>query len=298
MILRTYDRLGHTWPSDASELIWEFFSDHQLSEEQTTVARDILNNKAGQPGDFRITMGSGGSIRTYLLHVPISYNAAQPMPVVVSFHEFGSSPVSNLQLTALNSLSETEDFIVVFPQGRGDPLAWFTESEAPSEDFPSDTRFFLDLLDNLEEQYAIDRERIYVTGFSLGGGMAHRIACDAAEAVTAIAIVNGAHWQGQSCTPSRPVPVLAVHTMDNDTVPYEGFEDVLQPIPEWAAQWSENNVCSDSTFEEAAADFTIEQWENCQAPLTLMKYQSGGHTWPDGINARLWDFFSQHGGRE
>ena len=38
-------------------------------------------------------IASGGSNRSYLVHVPANYDAGKPWPVVLNFHGFGGNPV-------------------------------------------------------------------------------------------------------------------------------------------------------------------------------------------------------------
>jgi polyhydroxybutyrate depolymerase len=72
-----------------------------------------------------------------------------------------------------------------------------------------DLGFFDAIVKKLEGDYCIDAKRVYVAGFSNGGFFAHRIGCERADVVAAVAPVSGVLGMppGQ-CKPSRKVPVL------------------------------------------------------------------------------------------
>lgn len=290
VFLYTWDILGHNWPPDAEQIIWDFVSQYTLPQEYLDARTDA--NNIAKPGDYGITITSNGFPRSFALHVPPSYDGTMAYPVVISFHDYGSSSIGNVQLTALTTKADSEDFIAVFPEGRGDPLAWFTEV-APQQEFATDTQFTEDIIIKLQDDLLIDTEQVFVTGFSLGGGMAHRVGCDTSENITAIAVVNGAHWLGQTCEPAEPVPVIAIHTLDNEVAPMDGYPDTLQAIPDWTQEWVEYNGCdADPIVETDDVGTTISTWQNCAAPVQLYVYEAGGHTWLSDFNAVIWSFFS------
>ena len=55
--------------------------------------------------------------RNYIVYVPASYNSASPMPLVISFHGYGSNATINFNASDFNGIADTAGFIVVYPQG-------------------------------------------------------------------------------------------------------------------------------------------------------------------------------------
>ena len=84
-----------------------------------------------------------------------------------------------------------------------------------------DVGFALRVLADLARDLPLDRTRVYATGHSNGAMMAYRLAAEAAERIAAIAPVAGA-MQLASFAPSRPVPVLHVHSVDDPRALYAG----------------------------------------------------------------------------
>ena len=128
--------------------------------------------------------------RTYVLHVPKSYDGATPVPLLVALHPFGCDAQLMQMLTGFNQISEREGFIVVYPDGRD--RMWNSNPSDPFELISEpldDVKFISALLDRLLEDYAIDPARVYVTGGSQGGLMAQRAAGEMPERVAAAATV-------------------------------------------------------------------------------------------------------------
>ena len=142
--------------------------------------------------------------------------------------------------------------------------------------------------------------------------MTNQLGCDMANLIAAIAPDSGAYNFWEDCNPSRPVPVLAFHGLDDDIVPYAGSapQMMLPPIEEWAAGWAARNGCSASPDVTAPVDtVTVRTWMNCKnnADVILNTLAYHGHSWPgspimpesitsQAINATdvMWEFFKSH----
>src|SRR5258706_14410006 len=57
--------------------------------------------------------------RTYILHIPTSYNGSIATPLVLSLHGDGGNADSEMSLTNFNPLADEKGFIVVYPNGNG-----------------------------------------------------------------------------------------------------------------------------------------------------------------------------------
>ena len=102
--------------------------------------------------------------------------------------------------------------------------------------------------------WGIDRRRVYATGFSNGGFMVNRLACEASDLFAAVASVSGILAPRNNpvmdpngtagnftCTPGRPVPVLHVHGTEDPLVDYNGntfmgWDGVVNFTEAWAAR--------------------------------------------------------------
>jgi polyhydroxybutyrate depolymerase len=250
---------------------------------------------------------SGGVTRHYILHLPAGYQAGKLTPLILNFHGYNSNSQQQENLTDMSAKADREGFIVVYPDGLNS--TWF---DGPGADGERDLQFVRDLISHLESQYTIDPKRIYATGISNGGGMTNRLACDLAEVIAAIAPDSGAYNFWQVCSPSRPMPVLAFHGLDDNIVPYAGGTPLAMepPIPDWAAAWASRDGCSATPVTTTPVDtVTVQTWTGCMenAGVILYTLAHHGHSWPgspvmpkaitsQAINATdlMWDFFKAH----
>ena len=242
---------------------------------------------------------SGGVKRCYYLYTPPGYDPAQDLPVVISFHGFMSNPESHGLITGWHKLAAEENFFVAYPQGTEFPQRW--ESGPNWQAKVDDVQFFRDMVADLSEAATVDPTRIYVNGFSNGGGMAQRIGCDAAELVAAIGSVAGAVEPAQQdCMPSRSVPAVVFHGTDDPVVLYDGGEVEYLPLKwlasaigaepifvgvNWVPNWAEHNGC-DPTPQPIESIGSVEgvRYTNCQdgADVVFYSVNGAGHTWPGG----------------
>jgi poly(3-hydroxybutyrate) depolymerase len=64
-----------------------------------------------------ISIESGGLERSYLLHIPKSYDATSSVPLILSFHGRSKSAKEQEELSQFANASINPDAISVFPQG-------------------------------------------------------------------------------------------------------------------------------------------------------------------------------------
>jgi polyhydroxybutyrate depolymerase len=272
------------------------------------------------------TLDSGGQDRCYYLYAPPGYDPAQPLPVVFSFHGFLSNPESHALITGWQELAAEEGFLVVYPQGKKFPQRWNSGPGWLDADV-DDVQFFRDMIADVSAVVAVAPSRIYVNGFSNGGGMAVRLGCEAADLMAAMGTVAAAVESVEGCAPPRPVPAMVFHGTDDPVVLYEGGEVQYLPLrwlaaalgadpvfvgANWVPEWAEINGC-DPTPETipAPGDVAGVRYTGCQDGADVFFYTVGGagHTWPGGwpipgglgktsndIDAteELWAFFQRY----
>lgn len=207
-------------------------------------------------------------------------------------------------MSGMSAKADELGFVVVYPQAGAS--VWNVQA---GEIGALHVELFRQLIDILELRLSIDPARIYATGFSNGGGMVHRLACDLSDRIAAIAPVAGAHLPDQECQPSRPVPVLAIHGSADRLGPYLD-ETLRHNIPQWAADWAERNRCDPEPITTQEGAVRVDSWEHCEAGAIVRLYsvEGMGHVWPGSpqslrsvpesqnlvANDLIWDFFASH----
>ena len=187
-------------------------------------------------GDFVQTIDSGGLTRRYMLHTPPSYSdtgGADATPLVLLFHGWSGNALGIGRYTGLPAKADRAGFIAVMPRGLAtrdipEPHWNFTTLGPFEPGGPDDVTFIDDLLDALEAELCIDSARVFSTGFSNGGALSVRLACDLSDRIAAIAPVSGVYFPPFSpdlpepgCS-KQPVPVIAFHGTADKGVPFEG----------------------------------------------------------------------------
>ncbi len=258
-------------------------------------------------GSIEAQISSGGVNRHYLLHVPTGYAAGTPTALVFNFHGYDSNSQQQEALSGMSAKADQEGFIVVYPDGLN--KGW---SDGPGVDGLHDLEFVRDLIGTLESKYSIDPKRIYATGMSNGGGMTNRVGCSMADLFAAIAPDAGAYNFWQDCNPTRPLPVMAFHGLQDQLAPYEGggFDVMMPPVEDWAAAWAMRDGCARAPgITSPTGGVTVRTWSDCKgnAEVILYSIADEGHSWPgsptlpaaitsQAVNATdlMWDFFQSH----
>ena len=273
---------------------------------------DTCSGTSAPTGESREAILVDDIERDYLQFVPSGYDGETPLPVVITMHGFTDTSQGIRDDSDFNTVAEANDFIVVYPQGQGFPPRWNNGlSQFQREDDTRDVEFLRELVHKLTDTLCVDASRIYVAGFSAGGGMAHRAACELSDLFAAAGTVSGAYSEiPGGCQPERPIAIITIHGTADPIVPYTG-NDWLPDISAWASEWAERNACDMTPIElESVGDISGIGYEGCASAVAVHFYsvEEGGHIWPGDTEASsflgkasevsgselLWHFFSQY----
>jgi polyhydroxybutyrate depolymerase len=247
----------------------------------TVPAADCSPARERPPGVTRETLASGGIDRQYMMHVPEAYDGETAVALVLVLHPFNGNAQSVSDLTGFGVMAEARgDVITVFPEGTGTPQSWNAEA---FENAPDDVRFLRDLVTDLEGSLCIDPRRVFATGYSNGGAMALRAACDVPDIFGAVAPVAAPYPACQAA-----VPIIAFHGSLDATVPYEGgvsSDGVNQPpVHRAVSEWAGVIGCDAlPVISRAAANVELATYARCPLgdnEVLLYTVLDGGHTWP------------------
>lgn len=290
---------GITYIAHAVQRFSQTTSEHEPSQSFPAPIRCTAPPHSA--GESYSTITSAGLRRTFLIHLPPSYGMYQ-RPLVIGYHGYSWTIQMMKQLTQLDKEADKGGFILALPQGVDSPPSWNAGVGAygPTGD-ADDIQFTRDLLNYLETNYCVNPHRVYLTGFSLGGGMVYRLACTLSNQITAIATVSGAYYPFGGCKPARPLPVLEIHGAADTQAPYTGNPAMhMAAVDDYLDGWLIRDKCSRSphTFYQQG-DVTGIEWTNCATGTEVVHYRvsDGGHAW---VNTRtlnteetVWQFFNK-----
>lgn len=233
-----------------------------------------------------MTVQVDGLSRSFLLDVPTSIEARQPVPLLFDFHGFGHSAAGVWRISGFRELGVRERFITVYPQGLDvrllgrDGPGWDMNNNATNRDLA----FMRRMLDDLEKHFCIDEERIYATGFSNGAFFSHLLGCVMPDQIAAIAIVSGGALP-VACEPARPVPVLIYHGRKDPIVPVDKARELF-------AQWKTLDGCG---ADRKIIGTSCSEGTDCKSGGAVVYCENDlEHRWPPEATARIWEFLLQN----
>jgi polyhydroxybutyrate depolymerase len=235
-----------------------------------------------QPGEITVSIQAGGRNRSFILYVPASYTGQTRVPLVIDWHGILMSSRFERTISGWAELAEREGFIVAFPEGL-------------------DTA----IVEQIQQHGCIHTKQIYSVGYSLGGGMAMHMACNAADLFASVATsAFDLIWeQDYQCNPSRPIAIMSFRNVLDPICPYNGGPTwppnglpvvvTFLGAQETFAKWSQLNGCSGSPAAGAGGCPTYSQCaEGVEVTLCTDTNQTAGHGWMDAQIA--WEFLKRH----
>jgi len=177
---------------------------------------DLKQEKQSFEKKITITVGL-----QYLLYLPEDYATTKKRyPLVLFLHGAGERG-RNVEAVAVNGPpKEVKNgrkfpFILVSPQCPEG--SWW------------DSRVLTALLDTIEKKYRVDKNRIYLTGLSMGGYGTYDLASKTPNRFAAIAPICGAG--NPSIAPMlKDIPIWATHGTKDGAVPFEDDKKLIDAI--------------------------------------------------------------------
>jgi polyhydroxybutyrate depolymerase len=208
--------------------------------------------RAQDPQDY---VNVNGTLRSFVVHLPIDYDSKNKYPLVILLHGTGETAQDMARLSRFDFVADRYGFIAFYPNSdnvrwnigvaieqpnrptgrRGDlggiglPFpspgggSW-QERQGRDRSQPNDVAFFDQMLDKLSATYSVDANRIFAAGYSDGGFMAFQLGCSMGRRIAAIAPVASAMPKEMSarCKLSRAVPLLMLNGTSDPVVHYGG----------------------------------------------------------------------------
>lgn len=249
-----------------------------------------------------------GSTRSTLLAGPTEL-PSKPLPLILNFHGYSDSPEQQAGFSLMSDHAVAEGYVVAYPTGTGALKGWNAGAccGSAASSGVDDVAFAEALIEQIAATACIDRSRVYAVGYSNGGFLSHRLACELSDKIAGIASVAGV--MGISpCNPLRSIPVMQIHGTADAIVPYLGsLASGFPSVDVTMEDWRQRSGCSEQTvMTYSQGDATCVAWEGCDSPVSRCTIEGGGHTWPGGTapvirgvlstdldaTAAMWDFFN------
>jgi polyhydroxybutyrate depolymerase len=254
------------------------------------------------PGDTSRTIVVGGVTRSYVLHVPSSYDGNEQVPLVLDFHAVGGSGMTERTSSPYPAVLDPEGVIMAFPDGLKGPAgtAWNVGPCCVAD--VDDVAFARALVQEVRGLGCVDPKRVYAVGVLTGGGMAHYLACEAADVFAAVApaAFDLLAENVDECQPQRPVTVISFRGTADVRVPYEGGASSLvpgMPLTFLGAQatldkWAAIDACPGTASPPDGAGCSAYTSCNGGTEVVLCTQQGGGED--PGDPSVAWPVLARH----
>ena len=204
-----------------------------------------------------------GTNRSYNVYAPKDLGENRPLLIFCHGYNQDANWMQNSEFknenVSMEAVCDTAKFVVVFPNGID--RAWDTSGDR-------DINFVKAIIEKMVTQYKIDRNRVYLGGFSMGGMFTYHAMNKIPDLIAAFAPVSGYPMGGATANANvRPIPILHIHGTDDGTCSFSGAKPALNV-------WVKHNGCP------ATAKVT-SNYNNFNAKL---------HVWGpgnDGVEVRL-----------
>lgn len=228
----------------------------------------------------------GSATRKMIVYAPSGIETNRPL--VISMHGMNQTMTDQKNQTQFISVAQANNFVLVFPQSNGSQWElWGT----------NDIDFILAIIDEMYNQYGIDRDRVYLSGFSMGGMMTYYAATKIADKIAAYAPVSGFLMDGPNTNSSRPIPIIHVHGADDNYVPHSRVQECMDA-------WIKRNGCPTTAMvtqpypaDKPASKSSKKYWGPGKEGVEIVFISVGGvgHWYSDDPNGvftskEIWNF--------
>ena len=294
----TRDRCDTTIDLHHLKMIWRRPMRHTALYLVTLLLCCTESSSAQQ--QFYDTVNVNGVNRQFLIYLPTNFDPDENMPVLFHFHGGDGSPELAIQYEAdYRTLANLHRFIAVYPSALVDNTGctcW--NNEGPFSNGIDELGFADAMIDAMTANYNANPDRIYASGYSLGGSMMWDLACYRSDRFAAIGVVAANMWQWTyaDCAAALPTGICHILGTNDFYAPYNGNQYSIS-VSDQNAHWVDINQSDSAAIETPlGGGVTRFLWPEGNGCHTVMHYrrQNAGHDWPSFATQSIWEFVSEY----
>jgi len=230
----------------------------------------------------------GGQNRQFYVHAPSGLTENRPL--VISCHGMDQDIPYQRNQAKWEQIADTANFVVVYPGGGTGFSTWDISGD-------KDANFILAIIDEMNKKYAIDKSRVYMSGFSMGGMLTYHLMAKLPDKIAAFAPVSGHLMGGGSYSNVRPLPLIHVHGTSDSVVPYDGSTDYVNG---WAKQNGCNPTPITTQYNNGYPNCTKEVWTGgkCETEVVRISFKGRDHEHNNSgalhTSQEIWNFVKNY----
>jgi polyhydroxybutyrate depolymerase len=232
---------------------------------------------------------------------PVSVNlpsdTSHPSPLLIMLHSASTSGAHQEKYMKLGPAAKKLGMIYIAPDGtvgKDGRRVWNAARsccQKPGTDV-DDVAYLNSLIEEIDQKYSVDRDRIYFVGHSNGAFMALAFACATGKAAGVVSLA-GAMDSNSQCASPNPFAFLHIHGVADSTIKINGgihnnhsYTSAIETLDRVATV----NKCAAPKFSQttfAKKDFdptipgletTVQKLTDCQAPVIYWRIARGPHS--------------------
>ena len=220
------------------------------------------------------------------IHVYAPSGLKENSPLLISCHGMDQDPNYQQSNTHWEAVADTAGFVVVYPRGGTGMDTWDIKGD-------KDTKWMLEIIDQMYTDYKIDKKRVYLSGFSMGGMFTYHSMSKIADKIAAFAPTSGTNVFGASKA-MRPVPIIHPHGTNDDVLNYSQVEGFIK-------NYRDQFHCPSQAQEEKNypnaenSGATMYTWGPCDEGVYIkhLKLPGRGHSPSKADVSDIWNFVKQ-----
>lgn len=173
-----------------------------------------------------------GTSRSYNVIVPNNLGEGRPLLIFCHGYNQDAGWMQNSEFkdnnVSMEAVCDTAKFVCVFPNGIN--KSWDTSGDR-------DINFIKAIIDKMVTQHKIDRNRVYLGGFSMGGMLTYHAMNKIPDLIAAFCPCSGYPMGGATANANvRAIPILHIHGTGDGTCAFSGVQPALNV-------WIKHNGC-------------------------------------------------------
>jgi predicted peptidase len=230
-------------------------------------SRKLANMPAGTGFNVREVTNTTGKHK-YGAFIPRDYTSAKKYPTIIFLHGIGESGNDGRKCTtvgigpAIAKRNGDFPFIVLFPQNGWD---WTSEESG---------QLVIDVLEDAQRQYAIDAERVSLSGLSSGGKGTWALGARFRDRFSAL-VPMGSYAYEDAVPKLKNMPVWALHNSGDFIVPVGGTRKMVKLLKEQGddVKYTEYGAVGHNCWDAAYDQGELFRWlqEQRRRPRTAWR---------------------------
>jgi len=226
----------------------------------------------------------GGMSRDYIIRIPEGYDGTSPMRIIFAFHGGSGSAVQVDNGDPPNTgLAATGPYYGI--KEHADAHTIFVAGQAKGTWNDGDIDYVKALVAKLEDELCLDESRILATGFSMGGIMTLRVACNMYDVFRAVAPMSCSLSASNCPAGGEHIAYWSSHGEQDTTINISNGEAARD-------EFAKRNGCSMTTMPVGSDGCVAYQGCDEGYPVNFCPFM-GIHEPPPFSGPEIWAFLSQ-----